>query len=105
MSKDWMYLCQYNLYFYIYLFWYDILCQHEFDGHPVHTVMQTSMWPHCVLTAWGLWTPFRVSSDLQILCKDTLNNVPQAGLLLDISKNHEYHMALFENKKELKHLG
>ena len=46
-------------------FGYDILCQHEFDGHPVHTAMQTSMWPHCVLTAWGLWTPFRVSSDLQ----------------------------------------
>ena len=22
--------------------------------------------PHCVLTAWGLWTPFRVSSDLQV---------------------------------------
>ena len=33
---------------------------------PAHTVMQTSMWPHCVLTAWGLWTPFRVSSDLQV---------------------------------------
>ena len=32
-------------------------------------------------------------------------HVPQAGLLQDISKNHEYHMALFKNKKELKHLG
>ena len=37
-----------------------------YDGHPVHTVKQTSMWPHCVPTAWGLWTPFRVSSDLQM---------------------------------------
>ena len=40
----------------------------------VHAVMQKSMWPHCVLTAWGLWTLFRVSSDLQ--CKDTLNTCP-----------------------------
>ena len=32
----------------------------------VHAVMQTPMWPHCVLTAWGLWTLFRVSSDLQV---------------------------------------
>ena len=28
-------------------------------------------------------------------------HVPQAGLLKDISKNQEYHMALFKNKKEL----
>ena len=27
--------------------------------------------------------------------------VPQVGLLQDISKNHQYHMALFKNKKEL----
>ena len=25
------------------IFWYDILCRHEFDGHPVHIVIQTSM--------------------------------------------------------------
>ena len=32
----------------------------------VHAAKQTSMWPHCVLTVWGLWTLFRVSSDLQV---------------------------------------
>ena len=31
--------------------------------------------------------------------------VPQAGLVQDISKNDEYHMTLFKNKKELKPLG
>ena len=31
-------------------------------------------------------------------------HVPQAGLLQDISKNHECHMVLFKNKKELKPL-
>ena len=67
MSSDWIYLYANIIDISIFvIFWYDILCQHEFDGHPVHTVMQTSMWPHCVLTAWGLWTPFRVFSDLQV---------------------------------------
>ena len=67
MSNDWISLYANIIDISIFLiFWYDILCQHEFDGHPVHTVMQTSMGPYCVLTAWGLWTPFRVSSDLQV---------------------------------------
>ena len=30
---------------------------------------------------------------------------PQVGLLKDISKYHQYHMALFKNKKELKPQG
>ena len=32
----------------------------------VHAAKQTSMWSHCVLTVWGLWILFRVSSDLQV---------------------------------------
>ena len=32
----------------------------------VHAVMQTPTWPDCVLRAWGLWTLFRVSYDLQV---------------------------------------
>ena len=67
ISKDWISLYANIIDISIFvIFWYDLLCQHGFDGHPVHTVMQTSMWPHFVLTAWGLWTPFRVSSDLKV---------------------------------------
>ena len=75
ISKDWISLYANIIDISIFvIFWYDILCQHEFDGHPVHTVMQTSMWPHCVLTAWGLWTPLEYP--LISRCKDTLNTCP-----------------------------
>ena len=78
-------------------FWYDILCQHEFDGHPVHTAMQTSMWPHCVLTAWGLldslqsilWSPgpdsrkdpLVISSDT-ILWSWSVDRIPQTPITI-----------------------
>ena len=34
MFKNWIYLCQYNWYFYIYHFWYGILCHLEWDKYP-----------------------------------------------------------------------
>ena len=106
MSNDWISLCQYNWYFYICHFWYDILCQHEFDGHPVHTVMQTSIIHVTPLCAHSMGS---LDSLQSILWSPGVKihwiHVPQAGLLQDISKNHEYHIALFKNKKELKPLG
>ena len=43
MSNDWISLYANIIDISIFvIFWYDI-CQHEFDGHPVQTVMQTSM--------------------------------------------------------------
>ena len=46
MSKDWISLYANIIYISIFvIFGYDILCQHEFDGHPVHTVMQTRLVP------------------------------------------------------------
>ena len=44
MSNDWISLYANIIDISIFvIFWYDILCQHEVDGHPVHTAMQTSM--------------------------------------------------------------
>ena len=102
MSNDWIQCisqCQYNWYFYI-----------------CHFVV----WH--IMSTWVWWTPCSYcNANIHVtpLCAHSMGSldslqsflwspgvkipwihVPQAGLLQDISKNHEYHMALFKNKKE-----
>ena len=104
VSKHWIYLCQYDWYFYIYNFWYDILCRHEFDRHPCSccnaNIHVTPLCAHSMGSLDSLqsilWSPG---------VKIPWIHVPQVCLLQDISKNHQYHMALFKNKKELKPVG
>ena len=78
MSNDWISLNANIIDISVFvIFWYDILCQHGFDGHPVHTAMQTSMWPHCPIVCSqhgvsGLPSEYPLISR----CKDTLNTCP-----------------------------
>ena len=56
----------------------------------VRAVMQTSMWPYCVLTDYPLI--FR--------CKDTLDTCPASWFVARCFKDqyHQYHMALVKNR-------
>ena len=80
-----------------------------------------------IMSTWSWWTPCSYcNANIHVtpLCAHSMGSldslqsilwspgvkipwihVPQAGLLQDISTNHEYHIALFKNKKELKPLG
>ena len=104
VSKDWidsLYLYHYDWYFYIYYFWYDILYQHEFDRHLCSCCnANIHLTPLCAHSMGSLdslqsilWSPG---------VKIPWIHVPQVGLLQDISKNHQYHMALFKKQERIK---
>ena len=104
MSSDWISLYANIIDISIFvIFWYDIMSSWVWWTPCSYCNANIHVTPLCAHSMGSLdslqsilWSPG---------VKIPWIHVPQAGLLQDISKNHEYHIALFKNKKELKPQG